>query len=101
MGAFAPVQDERARRLWLSRSGARDQAGWNSSKGRAGARGGARAGKRKCVRILTITWGSTMAAMICKRAPQRGQSSISISNTRLSKHAQLMRAGACACAAGA
>jgi hypothetical protein len=34
-----------------------------------------------------------MAAMIFKVPPQFGQCSISISNTRLSKRAQLMRAG--------
>ena len=42
-----------------------------------------------------------MAAMICKRPPHRGQYSISISNTRLRRRAQLMRAGEpCACSAG-
>jgi len=41
-----------------------------------------------------MTWGSTIAARIFKRPPQRGQYSISSSTTRLSKHAQLMRAGA-------
>ena len=70
------------------------QAAWNRGKGRAGERGAARAGKPRCARIWTITWGSTMAAMIFKCPPQRGQRSMPISNTRLSKHAQLMRAGA-------
>jgi hypothetical protein len=37
-----------------------------------------------------------MAAMIFKGPPQRGQCSRSISNTRLSKRAQLRRAGAAA-----
>ena len=52
--------------------------------------------RNKCrwVRILVITAGSTIAAMIFRRPPQRGQCSTSISNTRLSRHAQLMRAGA-------
>jgi hypothetical protein len=36
-----------------------------------------------------MSWGSTMAAMIFKRQPQRGHCSMSISNTRLSKHPQL------------
>ena len=44
------------------------QAAWNSGKGHSGVRGGARAGKPRCVGILTITWGSTMAAMNFKRA---------------------------------
>src|SRR5690349_6414513 len=35
-----------------------------------------------------------MAAMICKRPPQSGHSSTSMANTRVSKQAQLMRAGA-------
>ena len=43
---------------------------------------------------MVITAGSTIAAMIFRRPAQRGQYSISISNTRLSRHAQLMRAGA-------
>ena len=71
IGVSAPVQDERAARVWLSGSGARDQAGCNSGKGRAGARGGARAGQCRWARIWPITWGWAIAAMICKRAPQR------------------------------
>ena len=42
---------------------------------------------------LVITAGSRIAAMIFKRPPQFGQCSISISNTRFSRQAQLMRAG--------
>ena len=42
-----------------------------------------------------------MAAMIFKGPPQRGQCSRSISNTRLSKRAQLRRAGAAAGGASA
>ena len=38
-------------------------------------------------RILAITAGSTIAAVICKRRPHCRQYSISISGTRLSKHA--------------
>ena len=72
---------------------------WNRANRRAGARGGARAGRPRCVRILTITAGSSMAAMIFKLPPQFGQCSMSMSKTRLSKRAQLMRADApCACA---
>ena len=40
---------------------------------RAGARGGARAGSPKCVRILLITAGSSMAAMIFNAPPQCSQ----------------------------
>ena len=64
---------------------------------RAGARGGARAGKHRCVRILAITAGSSMAAMILKSPPHCGQCSRSIPKTRLSRRAQFMRADACAC----
>ena len=71
-----------------------DQAAWNRSTRRAGDRGRARAGRCRWVRILVITAGSTIAAMIFRRPPQFAQYSISISNTRLSRQAQLMRAGA-------
>ena len=67
---------------------------WNRSTRRAGARGGARVGKPRWLRILMITGGSSMAAMIFKMPPQCGQCSMSISKTRLSSRAQLMRAGA-------
>ena len=46
------------------------------------------------MRILAITVGSTMAAMIIKVPPHWGQCSLSIPNTRLSNRVQLMRAGA-------
>ena len=69
-----------------------DQAAWNRSSRRAGDLGGARAGKCRWVRIWAITAGSTIAAMICKRPPQLGQYSISISNTRSSQ----ARANSCA-----
>lgn len=42
----------------------RRQAAWKSASGRAGERGGALAGKPKCVSILTMTVGASMAAMI-------------------------------------
>ena len=67
---------------------------WNKSTRRAGARGGARVGRPRCLRILTITGGSSMAAMIFKAPPQFGQCSMSMSKTRLSSLAQLIRAGA-------
>ena len=64
---------------------------WNRSTRRAGARGGARVGRPRWLRILTITGGSSMAAMIFKAPPQLGQCSMSMSKTRLSSRAQLMR----------
>src|SRR6266576_2933417 len=39
---------------------------WNRSTRRAGARGGARVGRPRWLRILTITGGSSIAAMIFK-----------------------------------
>ena len=54
-----------------------------------GARGGARLGKPRCVRILRITVGSSMAARMVNVPPHWGQVVISISKTRLSKWAQL------------
>src|SRR5262249_11972652 len=50
---------------------------------RAGARGGARVGRPRCLRILTITDGSSMAAMIFKAPPQFGQRLMSISRRRV------------------
>ena len=72
----------------------RDQASWNRSKALAAARGVLGRASRGCVRILVITGGCSMAAMIFKVPPQCGHCSISISNTRLSSRAQLMGAGA-------
>src|SRR5262245_65937897 len=46
------------------------------------------------LRILTITGGSSIAAMIFKAPAQFGQCSTSISKTCLSSRAQLMRGGA-------
>jgi len=71
----------------------KDQAAWNRSTRRAGEHGGVRAGRPMCVTNLTITAGSSMAAMNFRCAPQCGQCSMSMSKTRLSKRAQLMRAG--------
>ena len=67
------------------------QVVWNRSTRRAGARGGARVGRPRWLRILIITGGSSMAAMIFKAPPQLGQCFTSISKTRLSSRAQLMR----------
>src|SRR5262249_3398582 len=67
------------------------QVVWNRSTRRAGARGGARVGRPRWLRILSITGGSSIAAMIFKAPPQLGQCFTSISKTRLSSRAQLMR----------
>jgi hypothetical protein len=56
-----------------------DQAIWNRWNDCAGDRGGARADKPRDVRILAITVGPTMAAMIFKVPPHWGQCSMSIS----------------------
>ena len=58
---------------------------------RAGKRGGTRVGNPRWVRILAITAGSSMAAMMVKGPPQYGQDAMSIANTRLSNCAQLRR----------
>ena len=65
---------------------------WNRSNRCAGERGGARVGRPRWVRILTITGGSSMAAlrrgsgqaMIFKLPPQFGQCSMSMSKEHLS-----------------
>ena len=49
------------------------QVVWNRSNRCAGERGGARVGRPRWVRILMITGGSSMAAMIFKLPPQFGQ----------------------------
>ena len=91
---------ERVHQSWPKPVCVKDQATWKRSTPRAGARGGARAGRPRWVRIRTITGGSSMAAMIFKRPPHWGQCSISMSKTRLSKRAQLIRVGVpCACSA--
>ncbi len=41
-------------------------------------------GKPRCARIVAITIGSRMAAMIVKGSPHWGHCSLSIANTRLS-----------------
>src|SRR5262249_11656323 len=98
----ARLARRRAARSNSERAAAKDCVGrlvfgcqivWNRSTRRAGERGGARGGSPKWLRILTITGGSSMAAMIFKAPPQLGQCSMSMSKTRLSSRAQLMRAG--------
>jgi hypothetical protein len=90
---LARTHGERRRRLALT-TGFGSQIVWNRSNRCAGERGGARVGRPRWVRILTITGGSSMAEMIFKLPPQFGQCSMSMSKTRLSSLAQLMRAGA-------
>jgi hypothetical protein len=51
----------------------------------AGARGGARACKPRCVRIFSITGCSRIAAMIFSSPPQFGQCSRSISKAKLQR----------------
>ena len=55
------------------------QAAWFNESSRAGARGGARAATPRCVSILTITTGSSIAALIF-RLPPHAQRSMSILN---------------------
>ena len=86
-GFFGLCVDPSASALLKKRSCPEDQAAWNRASGRAGERGGALAGKPRGVRILTITAGSSMAAMILNSPPHCGQCSRSISNTRLSRRA--------------
>ena len=69
-----------------------DQAIGNRSNDRAGDRGGVRVGKPRWARIFAMTGGCSMAAMIIKGPLHCGHCSMSISNTRLSNRAQLMRA---------
>lgn len=67
------------------------QAVCKNSPVRAGERGGAQVGNPRWARILAITAGSSMAAMMVKGPPQCGQDAMSIANTRLSNCAQLRR----------
>src|SRR5215831_13933108 len=85
------TQSERRHKACVGQAVWVAQIVWNRSTRRAGARGGARVDKPKWVRILTITGGSSIAAMIFKAPPQFGQCSTSMSKTRLSSRAQLMR----------
>src|SRR5512146_458728 len=64
---------------------------WNRSTRLAHARGGARAGRPRWPRILTITDGSWMAAMAGEAVRRFGQRAMSMSRSRLSSGAQLMR----------
>src|SRR5215510_14123700 len=62
---LARAQSERRRRIALA-TGFGSQVVWNRSNRCAEVRGGARVGRPRWVRILTITGGSSIAAMIFK-----------------------------------
>jgi hypothetical protein len=62
MAPLARTQSERRRRLALA-AVLVAQIVWNRSTRRAGVRGGARVGRPRWLRILTITGGSSMAAL--------------------------------------
>ena len=74
MAGSARLARRRAARSNSERAAAKDCVGnrfgsqvvWNRSNRCAGARGGARVGRPRWVRILTITGGSSIAAMIFK-----------------------------------
>ncbi len=58
-----------------------NQAVGGNANGRAGPRGSARADKPRWVRIVEITAGSSVVAMIFKEPPHWGHGSMSIANT--------------------
>ena len=68
------------------------QAKSSSASRRAGARGGARAGRPRCVRIFTTAAPSRIAATSLRSPPQSGQCSRSTRNTRRKSFAQPIRA---------
>ena len=68
------------------RDGSEVQWGINRSEALAAARGGARAGKPRWVRVLVITGGCSMAAMIIKVPPQGKQFSIAEALARQQFH---------------
>src|SRR5215468_11743659 len=85
---LARTQSERRRRIALATGLALRLFGTDRIAA-PGSAGVARVGSPKWLRILTITGGSSMAAMIFKAPPQLGQCSMSTSKTRLSSLAQL------------
>src|SRR5262249_7240284 len=87
---LARTQSERRRRIALA-TGFGSQVVWNRSNRCGEVRGGARVGRPRWGRILTITGGSSLPAMIFKGRPQFGACSMSMSKTRFSSRAQLMR----------
>ena len=106
VAALAQTQSERQRSASVSnRFGS--QAVWNKSNRCAGARGGARVGRPRWLRILTITGGSSIAALrrrlrtgddLQSAAAVRAVVDVNIEDS-FEQPCQLMRAGApCACA---
>ena len=74
-----------------------DSAGGGGAR-HLGNRFGAAAGvfRSRWVRIFSITWGSSMQAMILTVPPQAGQVWMSMLNTRFRRCAQVMAAWRCA-----
>ena len=60
MAPLARTQSERRRRLALASGFRLPQIVWNRSTRRAGERGGARVGRPRWLRILSITGGSSI-----------------------------------------
>ncbi len=82
-----------------NQSGIATHAACNRSTRRAGARGGGCAANPRCVRIRSITAGSSIAAMTFSLPPHCSQRSRSRSKTRFRSRAHVMRTRApCACA---
>ena len=73
-------------------SGGGDEAVCKNASKRAGAFGGARLGKPRCVRILRITADSSIAARMVKGPPHWEQVVRSMAKRRVSQWAQLIRA---------
>jgi len=73
-----------------------DSAGGGGAR-HLGNRFGAAAGvlRSRWVRIFSITWGSSMQAMILTAPPQAGQVWMSMPNTRFRRCAQVMAAWRC------
>src|SRR5215468_10977455 len=96
MELLARTQSEQLRRLalagWFSGLVFGSQVVWNRSNRCAGARGGARVGRPRWVRILTITGGSSIAAMI-QGAAIRAVLHVDVEDP-FEQPGQLMRAGA-------
>src|ERR687892_2238050 len=65
-GAARSNSEQTAPSACVGRRLSAPQIVWNRSTRRAGARGGARGGRPRWLRILTITSGSSMAAIIFK-----------------------------------
>jgi hypothetical protein len=69
------TRERRPRRIVSPASCLEYQAAWKSGSGRAGERGGARAGHPRSVRSLRISAGASMAAMSLNSPPHCGHGS--------------------------